>query len=176
VAPTAIVVPFHDMPAAVVTHRRALTSDGAEGMPPHVTLLYPFVDDADLADDEVRRLRDVLAAVAPFDVIFATFARFAAQPPVLYLEPELAGLFLGMIAALAHEFPAFPPYGGIHETLVPHLTLAYSDDAAALDAVEAEVGLHLPIHARAAEVTIMEHHENGWRRRERITLNPPEGV
>jgi len=37
VAATAIVVPFGDLPTVVETRRRALTSDGAEGMPPHVT-------------------------------------------------------------------------------------------------------------------------------------------
>ena len=171
-APTAIVVPFHDVPAAVTAHRRSLTSDGADGMPAHVTLIYPFVDDADLADDQIRRLRGLLAAFAPFDVTFATFARFDAQPPVLYLEPEPAGPFLGMIAALADEFPAFPPFGGVHETVIPHLTLGYTDDAASLAAVEAEVGRHLPFNARVAGVAVMQHGGDGWRLRDRIALAP----
>jgi len=170
VAPTAIVVPFHDMPAAVETHRRALTSDGADEMPPHVTLLYPFVDDADLTDADVGRLHGILAAFGPFDVTLARFARFDAEPPVLYLEPEPVQLFLAMIAALAGAFPAFPPFGGVHETVIPHLTLAYSDNAAALDAVEADVGRHLPIHARVSEVAIMDHRADNWRPRDRIAL------
>ena len=175
-AATAIVVPFHDMPAAVTTHRRALTSDGVDGMPPHVTLLYPFVDDADLTAAEVGRLRGVLAAFAPFDVTLARFVRFDAQPPVLYLEPEPVQRFLGMIAALADAFPAFPPYGGVHETLIPHLTLAYSDDAAALDAVEADVRRHVPLRARVSEVAVMEHRADGWQPGEHIALDAPEGV
>ena len=175
-APTAIVVPFHDVPAVVTAHRRALTSDGADRMPAHVTLIYPFVDDADLADDEFRRLHGVLAAFAPFDVTFATFARFDGQPPGLYLEPEPAGPFLAMIAALAEEFPAFPPFGGVHETVIPHLTLGYTEDAKTLRAVEADVGRHLPVRARVDEVAVMEHGADGWRPREHIALFAPEGV
>ena len=171
-AATAIVVPFDGMPAVVAAHRRALTSDGADGMPPHVTLIYPFVDDADLTDDGVGRLRGAVRAFAPFDATLARFARFDARPPVLYLEPEPVERFLGMITALAAAFPAFPPFGGIHETVIPHLTLAYSDDRAALGAVEAEVGCHLPIHARVTEVAVMELGGNGWRPRERIALGP----
>ena len=175
-APTAIVVPFHDGPAVVTAHRRALTSDGADRMPAHVTLIYPFVDDADLADDEFRRLHGVLAAFAPFDVTFATFARFDGQPPGLYLEPEPAGPFFAMIAALAEEFPAFPPFGGVHETVIPHLTLGYTEDAKTLRAVEADVGRHLPVRARVDEVAVMEHGADGWRPREHIALFAPEGV
>jgi hypothetical protein len=50
VAATAIVLPFYELDAVVGRHRRALTSHGAEGMPAHVTLIYPFVDDHDLGD------------------------------------------------------------------------------------------------------------------------------
>jgi len=176
VAPTAIVVPFHDGPAVVTAHRRALTSDGADRMPAHVTLIYPFVDDADLADDEFRRLHGVLAAFAPFDVTFATFARFDGQPPGLYLEPEPAGPFFAMIAAPAEEFPAFPPFGRVHETVIPHLTLGHTEDAKTLRAVEADVGRHLPVRARVDEVAVMEHGADGWRPREHIALFAPEGV
>jgi len=40
VPPTAIVVPFHDVPAVVTARRRALTSDGADGWRPrdHIAL------------------------------------------------------------------------------------------------------------------------------------------
>jgi 2'-5' RNA ligase len=170
VAPTAIVVPFHDVPAVVAAHRQELTTDGAAGMPPHITLIYPFVDDADLKDDEIGRLRDVLDTFAPFDVTFVRFGRFEAVPPVLYLEPEPAEPFLAMITALEREFPAFPPFGGVHETVIPHLTIAYTDDATALEAVEAAVERHLPIHAHVDDVALMEHRADGWQLRGRIAL------
>lgn len=135
-----------------------------------MTLVYPFVDDADLGAVEIGRLRGVLGTFAPFEVTCARFGHFDAEPPVLYLEPEPAQPFLDMIAALVAKFPAFPPFGGIHETTIPHLTLGYSHDAAALRAVEADVTPCLPIRATVAEASAMEHGAMGWQVREHIAL------
>src|SRR4029077_3416402 len=66
VAATAIVVPFHAADAVVGAHRRALTGDGADGMPAHVTLIYPFVDAEHLSATDVGGLHAVLDAFAPF--------------------------------------------------------------------------------------------------------------
>ena len=173
-AATAIVLPFYELDAVVGRHRRALTSHGAEGMPAHVTLIYPFVDHHDLGDPEIVRLQTALAPFSAFDVTFARFGRFAAMPPVLYLEPDPARPLLDMIAALAREFPGFPPFGGIHETVVLHLTIAQTDEAAAMRAAEDEVGRRLPIRTHVAETAIMRHGDGGWRPRERVALPPPE--
>ena len=89
-AATAIVVPFGDLPTVVETRRRALTSDGAEGMPPHVTLIYPFADAADLGPDEIGRIRAVLGMFAPFGV---TFGR--RPPPRRCLGREVALILRG---------------------------------------------------------------------------------
>jgi 2'-5' RNA ligase len=132
-------------------------------MPPHVTLIYPFVDDVHLDDAAIAALRDLLAVFAPFESRFATFARFDAARPVLYVEPEPAGAYLDLMTAIAARFPDHPPYGGVHETVIPHLTVAESDDLAALDAAEVAVSRHLPLVARVAEVDVMEHRgADGW--------------
>ena len=57
VAATGIVIPFEQVEPAVSRWRRAHTTDGADGMPAHVTLIYPFVDDSQLVAREVRELR-----------------------------------------------------------------------------------------------------------------------
>jgi 2'-5' RNA ligase len=131
-----------------------------------------FADGAALGDDVPGRVRAVLGAFSRFDVTFRRFGRFDAQPPVLYLDPEPGGLFVGMIAALEREFPAFPSFGGIHETVIPHLTIAQTDDATAMHAAKDDVAPHLPIRTRATAVTVMEHLAAGWRPRERIPLSP----
>lgn len=170
-AATAIVVPVAEAEPAVGRLRRAHTSDGADGMPPHVTLIYPFVDDSRLDELVLDGVRGVLAAFAPFEVRFGAFGRFEADPPVLYLEPAPAQPFLDVIAAIAARFPDHPPFGGVHETVIPHVTIAYTDDAGVLAAAEVEVAAHLPIAARAAGVQVMEHRPaEGWRCRERIPL------
>ena len=170
-AATAIVVPFDDLDAVVGTHRRVLTTDGGDGMPAHVTLIYPFADDAALGDHETGRVRAALGAFSRFDVTFRRFGRFDAQPPVLYLDPEPGAPFVGMIAALEREFPAFPSFGGIHETVIPHLTIAQTGDAPAMQGAKDDVASHLPIQTRVTAVTVMAHLAAGWRPLERIPLS-----
>jgi 2'-5' RNA ligase len=172
VAATAIVVPFPDVEAVVGGHRRALTTDGTDGMPAHVTLIYPFMDADRLGDQAIGEVGAVLGPFSQFDVTFARFGRFAAVPPVLYLEPEPAEELREMIADLAREFPAFPPFGGIHEAVVPHLTIAQTEDGTAMTAAQDDVAHHLPIRTRVAEVALMEHRGEAWRPRARVALSP----
>ena len=170
-AATGVVVSFAEAEPAVSRWRRAYTTDGADGMPAHVTLIYPFVDDSELVAGQVTELRAVLAAFSPFDVRFARFGRFDGPTPVLYLEPDPAQPFVDMIGAIAEQFPAHPPFGGEFDTVVPHLTVIETEDAGVVDHAEQDVSRHLPIAARASEVHVMEHRgAEGWRMRNRITL------
>ena len=43
-AETALVVVIPELEPLVAAWRDRLTADGPRGMPPHVTLLYPFAD------------------------------------------------------------------------------------------------------------------------------------
>jgi len=113
-------------------------ADGAEGVPAHVTLIYPFIDDAELAAGHVQGLRAVLAPYASFDVRFATFGCFPGPPPVLYLEPHPAQPFLDMINAIVECFPAYSPFGQF-DPLVPHLTVAQINDTRVLQVAETRV-------------------------------------
>jgi 2'-5' RNA ligase len=171
VAATAIVVPVIEAEAAVGRWRRAHTRDGDEGMPAHVTLLYPFVDDAQLGDAAIATLRAVLAEFAAFDVRFDAFGWFDAAPGVLYLEPEPARPFLGLIAAIAARFPDHPPYGGAHETVIPHLTVVHTADLDAIAAARDDVGRRLPLLARADAVRVMAHHGGRWRTHTAVALS-----
>jgi 2'-5' RNA ligase len=170
VAATAIIVPVGQVDQAVFAWRRRCTADGAAGMPPHVTLLYPFADDEVVGPDQIGELRAALGEFEPFSVSFGSFGRFAGSPPVLYLEPDPAQPFNEMTASIVDAFPDFPPFGGVHETLIPHLTIAYADDGAVLDQAEHEIGPHLPLISPVTDVWVMSHQEpTGWRLRDRIS-------
>ena len=157
-AETAIVVLVPEARAAADRWRRAHTADGAAGMPPHVTLLYPFVDDAVLGEPELEAVRAVVSAHAAFDF---TLARLDAFPGVLYLAPEPDGPFRELTAALARAFPEHPPYGGAFDDVVPHLTLA-EDAAAPLEEIRVDVAGALPIAARAGEAAVMRLVDDRW--------------
>ena len=170
-AATAIVVPVAAAEAALGRWRRAYTGDGAEGMPAHVTLIYPFADESVLDDTMIADLGGVLAAFAPFEARFGAFGRFDADPPVLHLEPARPQPFVDLITAIAGRFPDHPPFGGRHATVIPHLTVAQTRDATVMAAAEADVARHLPLHARIDAVHVMAHRAaGGWRTRAVVAL------
>ena len=156
---TAIVVLVPEAEPLVGGLRRAHTEEGAHGMGAHVTLLYPFGDDADGA-------RRVLAAFRPFAFALTAALRFPENPAVLYLQPVPDAPFRAMTAALVAAFPEHLPYGGKYADAIPHATVAIADDAT-LDAIARELTPSLPIAAHATEGALMEQDDAGeWRVRE----------
>lgn len=128
------------------------------GMPPHVTLIYPFMDSA-AVDAEVRaRLHAMLATVAPLDLTFDRPGRFDGG---VWLELADPGPVRDMISALAGAFPDWPPYGGAFADVTPHLTLAQAPEAR-LARIEREVAAALPLSARADAVSLFGRSSEGW--------------
>jgi hypothetical protein len=74
--------------------------------------------------------------------------------------------------ALFVRFPDWPPYGGVHENVVPHATLGENVDAAAVwDKVARRAAPHLPHRCQARDVSLLEEYAPGrWRERERLPL------
>src|SRR5947208_10649014 len=132
-AETAIVVLVPELEALVGALRNQHTSDGADGMPPHVTLLYPFVDDAEVAH-ALPLVGRALARFVSFEVEFRRAARF---PDTLYLVPDPAEPFVAVTRALVDAFPEYPPYAGAFDEIVPHLTVAHGEPER-FDAIERE--------------------------------------
>lgn len=66
-----------------------LEIDRPPGMPAHVTLLYPFVDESTLVAGMAAQAQRALSLIAPFECEFASFGRFIDPiPTALYLEPN----------------------------------------------------------------------------------------
>lgn len=107
----------------VERYRRNYTTDGAEGMPPHVTLLYPFLTVQEYTLHTRALLAGVIATFQPFSLHVGGVHRF---PGVVYLEVSPRESILHMIQRLVHEFPLYLPYGGAIplQELTPHVTLA----------------------------------------------------
>ena len=145
--------------------RRRHTLDAPAGIPAHVTILFPFVEPGRLGEVEPR-LAELVADTAAFDL---TFARTARWPELLYLVPEPAEPFVALTRAVEREWPDQPPYGGVHETVVPHLTVAESTDPALLDRIAADVEPQLPIVTPVREASLfVEDHAGRWREHGRL--------
>jgi hypothetical protein len=164
VTETAIVVVLQEAGQAVDLYRRRHTADGADDMPAHITLLYPF-SDSDLLDlGRIEQIRRALTSFAPFNAELVGFRRFERSlDTVLWLAPRLAASFVAMTEALTTAFPEHSPYGGEFESIVPHLTVAVSDDRELLARIEADIASQLPIHVRVREVALFEHTGAGWK-------------
>jgi 2'-5' RNA ligase len=115
-----------------------LTESAADGMPPHITLLWPWL--AAITDEALERLREATSRVTPFTVAFAGTGRF---PGVLYLDPAPSAPLLELSRAIWLAFPEAPPYGGSldHEP-IPHLTVAKGER---LDDVERQLRQRLEV-------------------------------
>ncbi len=164
---TAIIVPVPEAEPVVHRWRQRCTDDGAEGMPPHITLLHPFADRGVVVAKEIGA---VLRCFGPVDFTLAAAARFSGASSVLFLEPVPDTPFRAMTAALTSAFPQYQPYGGAFDDVVPHLTVAGSADENVLAWIERDVTRALPIRARATQVWLMEHHDSRWRIHTRFWL------
>jgi 2'-5' RNA ligase len=172
VGETAIVIAVPEAEPAIEHLRRQHTTSGAEGVPPHVTLIYPFADSELLGAARLQEVAEVVSRFAAFAYRLVETARFTSVPPILYLVPEPAEPFCALISALADAFPEHPPYGGAYSESTPHVTVAEANDPT-LDAIEAEVAPWLPISARAEVVSLLEHGSSGaWRLRRQLPLAP----
>jgi hypothetical protein len=156
---TAVVVPVPEAEPLVGPWRARFDPSAAQGMPAHVTALYPFVAPTEAV---VAKLRDLCAGLPALDVAFTRTARFEG---VLYLAPEPAAGLRRLTLAVAARWPEAPPYGGAFDEVIPHLTVAQGQG---LEEVEAELQRGLPIAARLTEACLYELDGGRWRRRARL--------
>jgi 2'-5' RNA ligase len=169
-AETAILVPIPEAAALVDPHRLRLTRAGADGIPPHITLLYPFTDSSLLTNARRREAARIVGSVREFDVSLASSRLFDVDPPILYLAPEPAAPFASLTRALVAAFPEHQPYDGRYPELVPHLTVAIAD-AELLAPIEPELDKGLPIEARVTEAWLMQRSaDDRWRLLQRLEL------
>jgi hypothetical protein len=77
-----------------------------------------------------------------------------------------------MTDALVRAFPAYPPYEGAHDEVIPHVTVATREDEDAFDVVAANVERALPIACAGDTVQLLQrgddlrwHERLSWRLR-----------
>ena len=166
---TAVVVAFSEASPVVDSWREQTCEDRTSiGIPPHVTLLHPFLPAVAIDDDVLGQLRSLFSASPVFAVAFAEARRW---PGMLYLAPEPPEPFARLTEAIVDRWPDYPPYEGIHDEVIPHLTVAYGDDPL-LREVEADVSGKLPIRTTVREAVLLVERvpDVRWETRERFAL------
>jgi hypothetical protein len=153
---SAIVVPIR-LPIGLARLREREVEVARLGVPPHVTILSPFMPSSDLDRRVSATVGGLLVRTKAFDVAFTSVRRWPASdygPGVVWLEPEPAGPFMALTRAIWAEFPAFPPYGRKDDDLEAHLTIA-SDDPARFDAAEIAAAELLPFRRHVKTVALL---------------------
>lgn len=160
---SAVIVAVPEAESAVGVHRTRLDRAARWGVPPHITILYPFTAPSEIDDDVLDTLGAAVASVPSFDTIFAHTRWFGDD--LLYLAPEPDSPFRALMAAVWHAFPALPPYGGEILDVVPHLTIGHGAPLSVMRTVAEEVAAFLPIPVRVSTALLMEgSDESGsWR-------------
>jgi 2'-5' RNA ligase len=167
VGESAIIVPVN-VPVGVNRLRDRMDPSAADGVPAHVTLIYPFMPPSELKDDVRRRIEDIIAAEPSFPFVLGAVRRW---PDVVYLEPDPDAPFRRLTEALAAAFPEYPPYGGVHVSVVPHMTVAADVPDDYYAAAEHALPQYLPIRDVAHEAWLIGHTpEQPWNTLWRLPL------
>lgn len=157
-----VIVPEAERPVGPL--RRLHDPSAAAGVPAHVTVLYPFVPPAEVDSVLETRLGELFAGIDAFDYRFERVGRF--DDTTIILVPEPAAAFVALTAAVARRWPDYPPYGGAHETVIPHLTVGDQLAPGAADGVAAEAAAALaregPVRGRAREVVLIMEEAGRW--------------
>lgn len=141
---------------------RYLRESVERGIPPHLTVLFPFAPGGEIDEAVLASLRSLYASVRPFAYELASVEAF---PDAAWLAPRPVEPFLELVARTREAFPAYPPYGDTAHVPVPHCTLGVDDDPERVEAMVRELRERLrrslPIRCRAAEVSLVGERADG---------------
>jgi hypothetical protein len=139
--------------AAVGAHRARLDASARDGVPAHLTVLYPFLPPTEIGPGVLAELSRLFAGTPRFDFTLDRVRWFSES--VVWLGPSDESPFRALTQRTALAYPSCPPYGGQHPDTVPHLTVGHLGGPAELRAAGEAVRPLLPITAQASEVTLM---------------------
>ncbi len=138
----------------------------AAGVGAHITVLYPFVPLASLDAGVEQAVAVVAAEHNAFDL---ELTAVRAWPDVVYLCVEPEPPIRALTEAMAARWPDHPPYEGLFNDVVPHLTIGHGGEDLLAEA-EAGVSPHLPLRAGAAEISLVVLEGERWRVRRAFPL------
>ncbi|MGW2304457.1 2'-5' RNA ligase family protein [Streptomyces sp. NPDC001809] len=164
---TGLIVRIPEAEPSVRGWRERLDSSARAGVPAHVTVLFPFLDESRIDALVYSALADVLSSHQAFDL---RFERCGRLPEVLYLVPEPDTQLRQLTEAIADRWPEAPPYGGRFAEIVPHLTIAQGQEDAVLEEIEADLADGLPFTSHVSSVELIVHDGTKWQERASFAL------
>ena len=170
---TALLIPVREAEPLVGDFRRRHDAGAvARRIPPHVTVLFPFVP-ADAIDEELlATVAEHFAGLSGFEAELRGIGHF---DDYVWLGPQPRDRWVRLLGATWERFPEHPPYESQDIEPEPHLTIAAVNDplvAVELAALaENELGAGLPFRFEADGVSLFEEQGDGtWRETARFPL------
>ena len=93
-----------------------------------------------------------------------SFERIARFPGVVFLDPDQPSYFSNAIDALMKRWPSWPPYGGAHDEVIPHVTVTLGLSESELDDIESHLQPSLPLDVVAEEAWLISFDGSSWSR------------
>jgi 2'-5' RNA ligase len=169
---SAFIVPVPEAEMSVGPFRARFDPVAALGVPAHITVLYPFMNRALIDGSLLSAVQALLGEIPSFAF---RLDRIDCFPGVLYLAPAPAAPLVSLTNALAAQFPAYPPYAGRFERVVPHLTVAHGTDEQ-LAAIQNELADTLraadTIRSVCHSVLLIENSSGVWSPMHTFRLRP----
>jgi hypothetical protein len=144
---------------AVRHHREHLDASAPLGVPAHITVLFPFMPPETIDQAALTGLGELFAEVSRFRFVLDRTDWFGDD--VLWLGPGDSRPFRALTQRVFRAYPAYPPFQGQFDDVVPHLTIGHGHPLSALRSAEDSVQTRLPIEACADEVTLMTQQSAG---------------
>ena len=165
-APETALVLVVTLPAALEALRRRSITDATGGVPPHVTLLYPFAEESQIDADV---LSVVAAIAARHPAMRLTLGEGRRFPDTLYASVEPDGQLRALQGELAAAFPTLPLYGGAFE-FVPHVSIVEGQAASDPHAFDDPAWSELPVEQDVEAVDLITGRDGVWATRHRFPL------
>lgn len=152
--------------------RRHHAASVASGLPPHITVLFPFARGVNVARDRGAELAAHFAAIEPFEATLTCVRWF---DHFVWLAPEPCERFVDLLTATRNRFPGSAAHEEMLRAPEPHLTIAaVAEDESTENVVasaRSELKPHLPFHFTVDSVWLFESQEDRtWRMSSRFQL------
>lgn len=150
---TGLIIPVPAFEAFIQEHRTHNAAVSPEGVPAHLTLLYPFLS-PQRCDDVHSDVVSFFADVEPFEFELTEVGWF--EDRVVFLAPSNPAPFIELTERLITRWTQCIPYGGRHAGKhVPHLTLGIEGTPAEMASLAEAAQELLPIQCTAEQAWLM---------------------
>ena len=150
---SALLLPVPAAEAAVRAQRARFDASARDGVPAHLTVLYPFLPADEIGPEVLAELSRVFAGMPRFSFTLDRVRWFGES--VVWLGPGDESPFRALTALAVAAYPSCLPYRGAHQDVVPHLTIGHLGGLDELRAAGEAVRPLLPITTEATEVILM---------------------